>query len=171
MKGYNNLFLQLLATCDFFRIDDWFNMAPRHKVHTYRAKIQSQFSRKQSLKRKIFILYFRHLFSPRITPFPLVPPVTNHPVYIVNFESLNLYFKARNLVRAFHVHLAQIKNSSTYETFSWCYFSIHVSLSGGVPKMLALAGIDKIRNHLVANPIFCIPFGLTLTSSEVRLIN
>ena len=56
-------------------------MAPRHKVHAYRAKIQSQFSQKQSLKRKIFILYFRLLFSRTITPFPLVPPVTNHPVY------------------------------------------------------------------------------------------
>ena len=44
-------------------------------------KIQSRFSRKQSLERKIFILYFRLLFSRRITPFPLVPPVTNHPVY------------------------------------------------------------------------------------------
>ena len=50
----------------------------------YRAKIQSRFSRKQSLKRKIFILYFRLLFSRRTTLFPLVPPVTNHPVYIVH---------------------------------------------------------------------------------------
>ena len=48
----------------------------------YRAKIQSRFSRKQSLKRKIFILYFRLLFSRRIIPFPLVPPVTNHLVYV-----------------------------------------------------------------------------------------
>ena len=54
----------------------------RDKVHAYRAKIQSRFSRKQRLERKIFILYFRLLFSRRITPFPLVPPVTNHPVYI-----------------------------------------------------------------------------------------
>ena len=54
----------------------------RDKVHAYRAEIQSRFSRKQSLKRKIFILYFRLLFSRRITPFPLVPPVTNHPVYL-----------------------------------------------------------------------------------------
>ena len=53
----------------------------RDKVHAYRGKIESRFSRKQSLKRKIFILYFRLLFSRRITPFPLVPPVTNHPVY------------------------------------------------------------------------------------------
>ena len=51
------------------------------KVLAYRAKIQSRFSRKQSLKRKIFILYFRLLFSRRITPFPLVPSVTNHPVH------------------------------------------------------------------------------------------
>ena len=54
----------------------------RDKVHAYRTKIQSRFSRKQSVKRKIFILYFRLLFSRRITPFPLVPPVTNHPVYV-----------------------------------------------------------------------------------------
>ena len=54
----------------------------RDKVHAYRAKIQSRFSREQSLKRKIFILYFRFLFSCRITPFPLVPPITNHPVYL-----------------------------------------------------------------------------------------
>ena len=40
----------------------------RDKVHAYRAKIQSRFSRKQSLKRKIFILYFRLLFSRTITP-------------------------------------------------------------------------------------------------------
>ena len=53
----------------------------RDKVHAYRAKVQSRFSRKQSLKRKIFTLYFRLLFSRRITPFPLVPPVTNHPVW------------------------------------------------------------------------------------------
>ena len=33
---------------------------------------------KQRLKRKIFIVYFRLSFSRRITPFPLVPPVTNH---------------------------------------------------------------------------------------------
>ena len=52
----------------------------RDKVHAYRAKIQSRFSQKQSLERKIFILYFRLLFSHRITPFPLVSPVTNHPV-------------------------------------------------------------------------------------------
>ena len=49
----------------------------RDKVHAYRAKIQSRFSQNQSLKRKIFILYFRFLFSRRITPFTLVPPVTN----------------------------------------------------------------------------------------------
>ena len=49
------------------------------KVHAYRAKIQSRFSRKQSLQRKIFIVYFRLLFSRRIAPFQLVPPVTNHP--------------------------------------------------------------------------------------------
>ena len=55
----------------------------RDKVHAYRAKIQSRFSRKQSLKRKTFILHFRFLFSRRITHFPLVPPVTNHPVYFV----------------------------------------------------------------------------------------
>ena len=53
------------------------------KVHAYRAKIQSRFSRKQSLQRKIFILYFRLLFSRRITPFQLVPPVIDHPVYLV----------------------------------------------------------------------------------------
>ena len=51
-------------------------------MHAYRAKIQSRFSRKQSLKRKIFILYFRLLFSRRITPFLLVSPITNHPVYL-----------------------------------------------------------------------------------------
>ena len=50
-------------------------------MHAYRANIQSRFSRNQSLKRKISILYFRLLFSHRITPFPLVPPVTNHLVY------------------------------------------------------------------------------------------
>ena len=55
----------------------------RDKVRAYRAKIQSRFSRKQSLKRKLFIPYFRLLFSRRITPFPLVPPVTNHPVYCI----------------------------------------------------------------------------------------
>ena len=33
--------------------------------------------------RKIFILYFRLLFSRRIIPFPLVAPATNHPVYTV----------------------------------------------------------------------------------------
>ena len=54
----------------------------RDKVHAYRAKIQSRFSRKQSLKRKIFILFFRLLFSSRITPFPFVPPVTDHLVYM-----------------------------------------------------------------------------------------
>ena len=54
----------------------------RDKVHAYRAKIESRFSRKQSLKRKIFILYFRLLFSRKIAPFQLVPPVTNHLVYI-----------------------------------------------------------------------------------------
>ena len=48
----------------------------RDKVQAYRAKIQSRFSRKQSLKRKMFTLYFRLLFSRTITPFPLVPPVT-----------------------------------------------------------------------------------------------
>ena len=53
----------------------------RDKVHAYQAKIQSLFSRKQSLKRKIFILYFQLLFSRRITPFPFVPPVTNHLIY------------------------------------------------------------------------------------------
>ena len=52
----------------------------RDKVYAYRAKIQSRFSRKQRLKRKIFIPYFRHIFSRKITPFPLVPPVTNHPL-------------------------------------------------------------------------------------------
>ena len=56
----------------------------RDKVHAYRAKIQSRFSRKQNLKWKIFILYFRLLFLRRITPFPLVPPVTNHSVYNIN---------------------------------------------------------------------------------------
>ena len=60
-----------------------------NKVHAYRAKIQSRFSRKQSLKRKIFILYFRLLFSRRITPFRLVPPVTNHLVY---FYYLCIYY-------------------------------------------------------------------------------
>ena len=66
------------------------------KVLAYRAKIQSRFSQKQSLKRKIFILYFRLLFSRRITPFPLVPPVTNHPVYWdklrvrIDYESSNV---------------------------------------------------------------------------------
>ena len=40
----------------------------RDKVHLYRAKIQSRFSRKQSFKRKIFILYLRLLFSRRIIP-------------------------------------------------------------------------------------------------------
>ena len=63
----------------------WSNMAPRHKVHAYRAKIQSRFSLKQSVKRKIFILHFRVLFSRRITPFPLVPPVTSHPVYLLKY--------------------------------------------------------------------------------------
>ena len=52
-------------------------------MHAYRAKIQSRFSRKQSHKLNILILYFRLLFSRRITPFPLVPPVTNHPVYYI----------------------------------------------------------------------------------------
>ena len=53
-----------------------------NREYTDRAKIQSRFSRKQSLKRKIFILYFRLIFSRRITSFPLVPSVTNHPVYL-----------------------------------------------------------------------------------------
>ena len=73
MKGYNNLFFQF---CFF----------------------QSRFSRKQSLKRKIFILYFRLLFSRSITPFPLVPPVTNHPVY---FWFLNPAWKLRPSNRMF----------------------------------------------------------------------
>ena len=57
----------------------------RDKEYAYRAKIQSRFSQKQSLKRKIIILYFQLLFLRRITPFPLVPPVTNHPVYVCSF--------------------------------------------------------------------------------------
>ena len=61
----------------------------RDKVPAYRAKIQSRFSRKQSLERKIFILYFRFLFSRRITHLPLVPPVTNHPVYIFVLSIIN----------------------------------------------------------------------------------
>ena len=43
-----------------------------HCRSLYRANIQSRFSRKQSLKRKIFILHFRLLFLCRITPFPIV---------------------------------------------------------------------------------------------------
>ena len=61
-------------------------------MHAYRAKIQSRFSRKRSLKRKIFILYFRLLFSRRITPFPLVPPVTNYPVYLHLYLNVYLTF-------------------------------------------------------------------------------
>ena len=66
----------------------------RDKVHAYPAKIQSRFSRKQSLERKIFILYFRLLFSRRITPFPLVPPVTSHPVYLsIGVRYSNKYYR------------------------------------------------------------------------------
>ena len=60
------------------------------KVLAYRAKIQSRFSRKQSLKRKIFILYFRFPFSRRITPFPLAPLVTNHLVYKIYLLVVNI---------------------------------------------------------------------------------
>ena len=71
----------------------------RDKVHAYPAKIQSRFSRKQSLERKIFILYFRLLFSRRITPFPLVPPVTNHPAYYVKYYRLVLPFNYKLSLR------------------------------------------------------------------------
>ena len=54
----------------------------RDQVHPYPAKIQSRFSRKQRLGWKIFVLYFRLIFSCRITPFSLVPPVIEHPVYV-----------------------------------------------------------------------------------------
>ena len=54
----------------------------RDRVHPYPPKIQSRFSWKQSFRWKIFILYFRLIFSCRVTPFSLVPPVTEHPVYI-----------------------------------------------------------------------------------------
>ena len=74
----------------------------RDKVHAYRAKIHSRFSRKQSLKRKIFILYFRLLFSRRITPFSLVPPVTNHPVYAILYN--NLFIESNDL-RRFQCHV------------------------------------------------------------------
>ena len=70
MKGYNKV-------CDCKDCDNVFD---RDKVHAYRVEIQSRFSRKRSLKRKMFILYFRLLFSRRITPFPLAPPIINHPV-------------------------------------------------------------------------------------------
>ena len=65
----------------------------RDKVHAYRPKIQSRFSRKQSLKRKICILYFRLLFSRRIIPFPLVPPVT---IYICK-SYLSVYSNIMNI--------------------------------------------------------------------------
>lgn len=81
---------------------------------------------------------FSRQFLPALFP-PNIYINTNRfkNIYIVNFESLNLYFKARNLFTAFYAYLAQIKNSSKYETFNWRYFSIHVGLSGGAPKMLA----------------------------------
>ena len=56
----------------------------------YFNSIQFRFSREQSLKRKTFILYFRLLFSRRITPFPIVPPVTNPPVYCIQFSIYKL---------------------------------------------------------------------------------
>ena len=59
----------------------------RDKVHAYRTKIQSRFSRKQSVKRKIFILYFRLLFSRRITPFRLYHQLpTTLYMYIEMFD-------------------------------------------------------------------------------------
>ena len=62
-------------------------------MHPYPAKLQSRFSRKQSLRWKIFILYFWLIFSCRITPFSLVPPVTEHPVYLHLYSSTqNVYF-------------------------------------------------------------------------------
>ena len=71
----------------------------RRKVHAYRANIQSRFCRKQSFKWKNFILYFRLLFLCRIIPFPLVPPVTNHPVYSHNciFLFLKLFLRVTRL--------------------------------------------------------------------------
>ena len=59
-----------------------------------RSKVQSRFSRKQSLKRKTFILYFRLLFSRRIIPFPLYHQFTNHLAYS-KFSSLTQFLQAK----------------------------------------------------------------------------
>ena len=83
----------------------------RDKVRAYRAKIQSRFSRKQSLKRKIFILYFRLLFLRRITAFPLVPPVTNHPVkliFIMMLYLINLFLCFTSFIETLFVVTAEL---------------------------------------------------------------
>ena len=86
-------------------------------MHAYPAKIQSRFSRKQSLKRKIFILYFQLLFSRRITPFPLVPPVTNHPVYIrvySIFKGIVIIQENSNFLDRKHFRVTDISPSTNH---------------------------------------------------------
>ena len=103
-------------------------IARRDKVHAYRAKIQSRFSRKQSLKRKIVILYFRLLFSRRITPFPLVPPVTNHPVYRSSVLALNFkkFQKLNTLVCEYILTLTP--NYLFYYLFYYYYLLLFIKL-------------------------------------------
>ena len=97
------------------------------KVHAYRAKIQSQFSRKQSLKQKICIRYFPFLFSRRITPFPLVPPVTNHPVYV--FICLCFY---TYISMPLYVYVYKPKKFLLYEAIEHpcCCYSLAVTCNG-----------------------------------------
>ena len=64
------------------------------QVHAYPINFQSYFSRKQSFVRKNFIPYF--LFG--ITTFPLVSPVTWHPIYIYTYSRNNV-----KLLRETHV--------------------------------------------------------------------
>lgn len=49
--------------------------------YAYSVNFESNFSQKRSLVRKNCILYFVFSFSRRIVTFPLVPPITRHPVY------------------------------------------------------------------------------------------
>lgn len=58
-------------------------------MHTYSQNVRSWFSRKQSLKWKKIILYFRLIFSCRITP------TLEHPVYNRNRGHTKLLFVCR----------------------------------------------------------------------------
>ena len=79
-----SVFLPINLLSDFYRYPLSVPISLPSYLHTAKnSKIQSRFSRKQIFKRQIFILYFRLLFSRRITSFPLVPPVSKHPVYTI----------------------------------------------------------------------------------------